>query len=132
MMLTRKFVPYAWIAIVAVFLIRAPHPAASGAVDPDVYWHLLYGHWILDHLAIPASDMWSWTMPGKNYSLTQWLGEVAIAAAERIGGELGKQSLAATLASLTILLSYKAARCYLANRTAAIMSALVGCSVMVS
>ena len=73
MMPTRKFIPYAWIAIVAVFLIRAPHPAASGAVDPDVYWHILYGHWILDHLALPASDMWSWTMPGKNYSLTQWL-----------------------------------------------------------
>lgn len=132
MMPTRKFIPYAWIAIVAVFLIRAPHPAASGAVDPDVYWHLLYGHWILDHLALPAADMWSWTMPGKTYSLTQWLGEVAIAAAERIGGEFGKQSLAATLASLTILISYKAARCYLANRTAAIMSALVGCTVMVS
>lgn len=132
MMYTRKFVPYAWIAIAAVFLIRAPHPAASGSVDPDVYWHLLYGHWILDHLAIPAADMWSWTMPGKAYSLTQWLGEVAIAAAERIAGEIGKQTLAATLASLTILLSYKAARCYLPNRTAAIMSALVGCTVMVS
>lgn len=81
---TRKFVPYAWIAIIAVFLIRAPHPASSGSVDPDVYWHLLYGHWILDHLALPTADMWSWTMPGKNYNLTQWLGEVAIAAAEQI------------------------------------------------
>ena len=132
MMHPRKYVPYAWIAIVAVFLIRAPHPAASGSVDPDVYWHLLYGHWILDHLAIPTGDMWSWTVPGKAYSLTQWLGEVAIAGAERIAGETGKQTLAATLASLTILLSYKAARCYLTNRTAAIMSALVGCTVMVS
>ena len=129
---SRKFIPYAWIAIIAIFLIRAPHPAASGSVDPDVYWHLLYGHWILDHFSIPTVDMWSWTMAGKSYSLTQWLGEVAIAAAERIGGEFGKQSLAALLASLTIMLSYKAARCYLPNRTAAIMSALVGCTVMVS
>lgn len=129
---TRKFVPYAWIAIIAVFLIRAPHPASSGSVDPDVYWHLLYGHWILDHLALPTADMWSWTMPGKNYNLTQWLGEVAIAAAEQIAGEFGKQTLAAALASLTILLSYKSARCYLPNRSAAIMTALVGCSVMVS
>ncbi len=125
-------IPYAWLAIAAVFLIRAPHPAASGSVDPDVYWHLLYGHWIIDHMALPTVDMWSWTLPGKSYNLTQWLGEVVIALAERLGGEAGKQALAASLTVLAITCSYRAARCYLSNSTAAIVVALFGCSVLVS
>ena len=71
-------------------------------------------------------------MPGKTYYLTQWLGEVVIAAVESMGGELGKQILAASLSTLSICLSYLAARCYLPNKTAALMAALIGCAELVS
>lgn len=33
----------------AVFLLRAPMIAGSGITDPDFYWHLAYGDWILAH-----------------------------------------------------------------------------------
>ena len=125
-------VPYAWLAIAALFLLRAPHPAASGSVDPDVYWHLLYGHEILRSGTIPTADAWSWTLVGKPYHLTQWLGEVLIAFAEQIGGELGKQAFAALLITTTIAFAYRASRCYLPNRTAAISVALLCCIVQVS
>lgn len=127
-----KPIPYAWLLILSIFLMRAPHPAASGSIDPDVYWHLLYGDYVLDNWKIPTVDMWSWTMQGTPYQLTQWLGEVLIAAAGRLGGEYGKQSLAAFLVTSAIAMSYRAARCYLQNRTAAVLVAMVGCSVLVS
>jgi hypothetical protein len=32
--------------------------------DPDTYWHLAVGRWILDHGAVPHSDPFSFTMTG--------------------------------------------------------------------
>lgn len=125
-------IPYVWLALAAIFFVRAAHPAASGSIDPDVYWHLLYGHWILEHQQLPTTDMWSWTFNGAPYRLTQWLGEVSIALAERLGGETGKQIFASAVVTTTIAISYRAARSYLSNRTAAFFVVIACESLLVS
>ena len=118
-----------FLAIVALFVYRAPAATGSGIIDPDYYWHLSYGDWILDNGRLPTADFWSWTMDGKPYRLTQWLGEVVMALANRAGGELGTSVLAALLVSLTLTCSYRAARRYLDNRLAALAVA-VGCNAI--
>lgn len=118
-----------FVALLALFAYRAPAPSGSGIIDPDYYWHLQYGDWILDHGRLPTIDFWSWTFDGKAYKLTQWLGEVIMALANRAGGEMGTSILAALLVCLTITCSYRAARCYLDNRLAALTTA-VGCNAI--
>ena len=118
-----------FITLLALFFYRAPAKAGSGIIDPDYYWHLQYGDWILDNGRLPTVDSWSWTFNGTAYKLTQWLGEVVMALANRTGGEIGTSILAATLVTLTIACSYRAARCYLDNRLAALAVAF-GCNAI--
>jgi hypothetical protein len=32
--------------------------------DPDTYWHLATGRWIVEHAAVPKTDPFSHSMPG--------------------------------------------------------------------
>lgn len=123
-----RYLPLPVLVLLAALVYRAPSRAASGATDPDYYWHLSYGEWILDHLALPTVDFWSWTADGHAYRLTQWLGEVVMAIAHRAAGELGTQFLAAALVTLVFTFSYHAARCYLASRLASLLVA-IGCNI---
>ena len=118
-----------FLALLLLFAYRAPAPSGSGITDPDYYWHVGYGDWILEHGRLPATDFWSWTFDGHAYRLTQWLGEVAMAAANQLGGEVGTSALAALLVTLTIAASYRAALCYLDNRLAALAVA-IGCNAI--
>ena len=117
------------VVLLSLLVYRAPALTGSGILDPDYYWHLQYGDWILNHGSLPTADMWSWTVEGKAYKLTQWLGELVMAVANRIGGEHGTSALAALLVTATMACSYKAARCYLDNRLAA-LAAAVGCNAI--
>lgn len=107
-----------------VFLLRAPMIASSGITDPDFYWHLAYGDWILAHWAIPRYDAWSWSFQGHPYQLTQWLGEVCLALAHR-AGDVGTAVLSAALSTACLAGAYATARQYLTNRIGAILMALL-------
>lgn len=54
--------------------------------DPDTYWHLAAGGWILDHRAVPRVDVFSHTMAGAPWVPHEWLAEVLMALAFRAGG----------------------------------------------
>lgn len=118
-----------FVVLLAIFAYRAPSPSASGIIDPDYYWHLSYGDWIIQNGRLPTEDFWSWTFDGHAYRLTQWLGEVAMAFANQMGGTLGTSTLSALLLTLTLAASYKAARCFLDNRLAA-LAVSIGCNAI--
>lgn len=120
------------IAILVLFAYRAPSLAGSGITDPDYYWHVGYGEWILEHGALPTVDFWSWSFDGRSYRLTQWLGEVVMGFANQQAGLLGTSILAAGLVALTMAASYRAARIYLDNRLAALAVVFVCNSVFIS
>jgi hypothetical protein len=46
--------------------------------DPDTYWHLASGQWMLDHREILRADIFSSTVSGQPYSVGEWLGEVVL------------------------------------------------------
>jgi hypothetical protein len=129
----RIALPIPLLALLAIFLYRAPSRTASGVTDMDYYWHITYGEWILDHGHLPSVDFWSWSVAGRSYHLTQWFGEVLMAMANRTAaGEVGTQILCAALVALTLTCSYIAARAYLDNRLAALAVAFCGDAVLLS
>lgn len=80
--------------LVAVLLI----PAVLGSSktifnDGDVSWHIATGQWILQHGAIPHSDPFSFTWAGKPWVPIEWLSEVMLALAYRIGRYAGLAAL---------------------------------------
>ncbi len=98
--------------LVAVLLI----PAALGSSatifnDGDVSWHIATGQWILDHRSIPRTDPFSFTWAGKPWVPIEWLSEVIMAGAYRLGGYSGIAALVtAALMALHATVFFNAVR----------------------
>ncbi len=54
--------------------------ARSGGVlaDPDTYWHIAVGRWIVAHGAVPRHDVFSYTFQGAPWVPHEWLADVLI------------------------------------------------------
>ena len=56
--------------------------------DPDVFWHLRFGRWILDHHAVPRTEIFTYTALGRPLVAHEWLSEVVFALLFSAGGLL--------------------------------------------
>jgi hypothetical protein len=72
--------------------------------DPDTLWQITIGQWILDHRAVPETDIYSFTMQGQPWISTQWLAQVMYAKAFAIAGWSGPVVLAAVAIGTTFAL----------------------------
>ena len=54
--------------------------------DPDVWWHLRFGRWILDHGRIPTTELFSYTAAGHPLVPQEWLAGVIFAVLNGAGG----------------------------------------------
>ena len=77
----------------AAFAIAVSLPGG----DPDTYWHLASGKWMVEHGQLLRADVFSSTANGAPYSVGEWLGELAIYGAYVLGGWAGIALLRATL-----------------------------------
>ena len=74
--------------------------------DPDTYWHIASGRWILAHGAIPERDPFSHSMAGAPWTVHEWGSQVIIATVHRWFGWGGLQVLVASaFAATTALLA---------------------------
>jgi hypothetical protein len=85
------------VGIYALFLLAGDHLLN----DPDTYWQIAIGQWILDHGAVPRTDIYSFTMFGQPWISTQWLAQVLLAASYSIAGWAGPVVLAAASIAAT-------------------------------
>ncbi len=51
--------------------------------DPDVWWHIRLGDWIIAHHQIPAGELFAYTAFGNPLVAHEWLSETIFAAVER-------------------------------------------------
>ena len=68
--------------------------------DPDTYWHLASGQWMLDHHAILRTDVFSSTVAGQPYSVGEWLGEVVLTIIFDLAGWAGLAVFRAVLVAI--------------------------------
>jgi hypothetical protein len=85
------------VGIYTLFLLAGDHLLN----DPDTYWQIAIGQWILDHGAVPRTDIYSFTMFGQPWISTQWLAQVLLAASYSIAGWAGPVVLAAASIAAT-------------------------------
>jgi hypothetical protein len=76
-------------------------------IDPDTMWQITVGQWILDHRAVPQTDVYSFTMRGQPWISTQWLAQVFYAKSYAIAGWSGPVVLAASAIAATFALLTK-------------------------
>lgn len=70
--------------------------------DPDTYWHLAAGRWILEHGVVPQNDPFSHSMPGAAWTAHEWLSELVLTGAHQVAGWAGLVALVALLFSGTL------------------------------
>jgi hypothetical protein len=73
-------------------------------IDPDTMWQITVGQWILDHGAVPETDVYSFTMRGQPWISTQWLAQVVYARSYAIAGWSGPVVIAAGAIAATFAL----------------------------
>jgi hypothetical protein len=96
------------VGIYALFLVAGNHLL----IDPDTMWQITVGQWILDHGAVPDTDVYSFTMRGQPWISTQWLAQLLYAKAYAIAGWSGPVVLAASAiaASFALLANFLSRR----------------------
>ncbi|MDP9183990.1 MAG: hypothetical protein M3P04_14605, partial [Actinomycetota bacterium] len=76
--------------LVAVALVMgAAVFALAPPADPDVWWHVRTGDWILSHHRLPAVDTWSIGGAGREWVAHAWLSEVLLSLFHKAFGLRG-------------------------------------------
>lgn len=88
------------VGVYVVFVLAGNHLL----IDPDTMWQITIGQWIVDHGAVPTTDVYSFTMRGQPWISTQWLAQAAYAEAYALAGWTGPVVLASACIAATFAL----------------------------
>lgn len=59
----------------------------TGALaDPDLWWHVTIGRWIVGHGALPTTELWNRFGFGHPFTPYSWSFEIIVALLEKLGG----------------------------------------------
>lgn len=78
-----------WGVIFIFACVFAVVAASLWTADPDVFWHLKVGGWIVRHGSVPKADIYSWSAAGRPWTCHEWLWEVIICLAYKRLGVVG-------------------------------------------
>src|SRR2546430_11002063 len=73
------------IAAVLFAVTAAGFALLAPVSDPDIFWHLASGDWMLDHAQLLDRDVFSFTRTGVAYHTGEWLGGIILALPLRAG-----------------------------------------------
>jgi hypothetical protein len=79
---------------------------ARNAVDPDLWWHIRTGAWIVQTGHIPHTDSFSYTRAGSPWVAHEWLSEVVFYEISRYLGTAGLILFAAVVTTAGFLIVY--------------------------
>jgi hypothetical protein len=79
---------------------------ARNAVDPDLWWHLRTGEWIIQTGHIPHADPFSFTRAGSPWVAHEWLSEVVFYEIWKFTGAAGLIVFSAVVTTAGFLLLY--------------------------
>ena len=94
-------------------------------VDPDLWWHIKVGESILATHHFPTTDPYSFTVHGQLWLAYEWLGEIMLATAHRIGGLRGLDALLIALGCAVMLAIYAFATIRTSNSKAGFAAAAI-------
>lgn len=85
-------------ALLVTVVALSAIPTLDVLGDPDLWWHIRAGRWILDNRAIPRTEMFTYTAAGNPWTAHEWGSEVLFALLSSAGGAL---LLALVMAAVT-------------------------------
>ena len=95
---------------VAAALVTVFSVGLKPVVDPDFWWHLATGRWMVEHGAIPFHDVFSLTAQSHRWITHEWLTELLFYGAWKIAGAPFLTLLTALVITACFSVVYLAAR----------------------
>ncbi|MBK8659465.1 MAG: hypothetical protein IPN22_11500 [Bacteroidetes bacterium] len=74
------------ILLLSLLFLVAVAMSIKGLREPDLWWQIRTGEWILAHGQVPHYDVFSYTYTGSPWVNVKWISEVLLALAARLGG----------------------------------------------
>jgi hypothetical protein len=90
----------------AILLFGLLAMTARSATDPDLWWHLRTGQWIVETGQVPHSDPFSFTRAGHAWVSHEWLSEVVFYELWKHGGAAALIVFSAMVTTLGFMLLY--------------------------
>src|SRR5512143_2146810 len=114
--------------LILIFLIKVVNGQFD---DPDFYWHLKTGEYIVAHGALPQADVFSYTNLGRPWVLHEWLFQVLIYLLHAAGGDLGIKGVVALILAACFWFCYAICERILeGDQAKALIVALLYCSII--
>lgn len=92
--------------LVIALLIAIFAMAARETSDPDMWWHLATGRYIVEMRSVPHHDVFSYTVVGRPWIAHEWLTDVVMFALYRLGGLTALLIAACVVITATFALVY--------------------------
>jgi len=89
------------VIVVLLYCIPA-FQAMVPLIDPDIWWHLRTGQWIVEHAQVPATDSFSTYGMGKTWVAYSWLYEILVYA---LFTKLGLMGILVFTVSMSLLIA---------------------------
>ncbi len=74
------------LTFLAVLFLGIFAMTARNATDPDLWWHLKTGQFIVEHKSVPHTDPFSYTRAGERWVAHEWLTEILLYELQRSTG----------------------------------------------
>src|SRR5882672_3408607 len=71
--------------------------------DPDIWWHLKTGQYILHGLSVPRTDIYSYTAAGNEWIAHEWLSETLMYIVYNLSGWIGLIVLSSLITAAVFL-----------------------------
>jgi len=94
------------IAFAGILLFGLLAMTARNATDPDLWWHLRTGQWIVETGHVPHSDPFSFTRAGHAWVSHEWLSEVVFYELWKHGGAAALIVFSAIVTTAGFMLLY--------------------------
>jgi len=98
--------------------------------DPDYFFHLRTGQWLLEHGRLPETDPFSFTRPDARWILFEWLFQVPLALVHSAFGTIGVRAMSAMVMVAGCWVVHAIIRRYLAEVPGLVVSCLAFCLLL--
>jgi hypothetical protein len=93
--------------LVVVFMLVIFAAAARPIKDPDFYWHLKTGQYLLETRSIPSVDIFSFVKFGSEWVTHEWMSELFMYSVFKVFGYLGLIVLFSGIITATFSIAYR-------------------------
>jgi len=112
--------------LIVFFMLLIFAAAARPITDPDFWWHLRTGQYILETRSIPHTDIFSTVKFGSEWVTHEWLSEVLMYGIFRIGSYVGLIAFFALIIAVTFWITYRRCEMRAPNAYVAGLALLLG------